>query len=50
MMKKGCFLINVSRGGLVDSDELMQGLESGQLGGVGMDVWENEADMVSGRC
>lgn len=45
MMKKGALLLNVSRGGLVDSDEMMHALESTQLGGVGLDVWENEADM-----
>jgi D-lactate dehydrogenase len=45
MMKKGALLLNVSRGGLVDSDEMMHALERAQLGGVGLDVWENEADM-----
>lgn len=41
-MKKGAILLNVSRGGLVDSEALMAGLENGQLGAVGMDVYENE--------
>lgn len=45
MMKQGCILLNVSRGGLVDSDEIMHGLESGQIGALGMDVWENEANI-----
>lgn len=44
-MKKGCILLNVSRGGLVENAALVSGLESRQLGGVGMDVYENE-----GRC
>lgn len=44
-MKKGCILLNVSRGGLVENAALVSGLESSQLGGVGMDVYENE-----GRC
>jgi hypothetical protein len=43
-MKHGAILLNVSRGGLVNSDELMAGLERGQLGGLGMDVWENECE------
>lgn len=46
MMKKGCILLNVSRGGLVDSDEVMSGLESGQIGALGMDVWENEGERL----
>lgn len=42
LMKQGAILLNVSRGGLVDSDELISGLERGQIGGIGLDVWENE--------
>eukprot|EP00878_Enallax_costatus_P017913 GHUV01018835.1.p1 GENE.GHUV01018835.1~~GHUV01018835.1.p1 ORF type:complete len:293 (+),score=47.53 GHUV01018835.1:318-1196(+) len=45
MSKKGCILLNVSRGGLIDSDEVMNGLESQQIGALGLDVWENEADL-----
>jgi hypothetical protein len=44
-MKPGTMLINVSRGGLVDSDALFEGLENGQLGGLGMDVYENEGTL-----
>ncbi len=44
-MKPGTMLINVSRGGLVDSDALFEGLETGQLGGLGMDVYENEGTL-----
>lgn len=44
MLKKGCVLLNVSRGGLIDSDEVMLGLESGQIGALGLDVWENEGE------
>lgn len=35
-------IINVSRGGLVDTDAVTEGLENGQIGGLGMDVYENE--------
>lgn len=43
-MKQGCFLINVSRGGLVDNDALIAALESGRLSGAGLDVIEGEPD------
>lgn len=46
MMKKGAILLNVSRGGLVDSQALYDGLENGQLGGLGMDVYENEGGLL----
>jgi D-lactate dehydrogenase len=42
-LKPGCILINVSRGGLVENAALTEGMESHQIGGVGMDVYENEA-------
>lgn len=50
MMKDGAILLNVSRGGLIDSDEVMAALERGKLGGVGLDVWENEAGATTGSA
>jgi D-lactate dehydrogenase len=47
MMKPGSILLNVSRGGLVDSQALYDGLENGQLGGLGMDVYENEGEALA---
>lgn len=41
-LKKGVILINTSRGGLVDTSALVAGLESGIIGGCGIDVYENE--------
>lgn len=41
-MKPGGLLINVSRGGLVENAALVSGMESGQLGGVGLDTYEGE--------
>jgi D-3-phosphoglycerate dehydrogenase len=42
MMKKGVRLINAARGGIFDVDALVEGLQSGRLGGVALDVFESE--------
>jgi D-lactate dehydrogenase len=42
LMKPGCVLLNVSRGGLIDTKALIQALKSGRLAGVGLDVYEEE--------
>jgi D-lactate dehydrogenase len=42
LMKKGVVLLNVSRGGLVDTGALILALKSGHVGGVGLDVYEEE--------
>ncbi len=41
-MKKGAMLINAGRGGLVDTQDAIDGLKSGQIGYFGMDVYEEE--------
>ena len=40
--KPGAVLINCGRGGLLDLDAALAALESGQLSGVGLDVFESE--------
>ncbi len=41
-MKDGVMIINTARGGLIDSRALITGIESGKIGGAGLDVVENE--------
>ena len=41
-MKQGVYLVNTSRGALIDTDALIDGLVAGKFGGVGLDVYEEE--------
>jgi D-lactate dehydrogenase len=44
-LKRGTLLINTSRGGLVDTEAAIDALKSGQLGGMAIDVYEQEAGL-----
>ena len=41
-MKKGAFVINTSRGQLIDTEALINGLKSGKIAAAGLDVYEEE--------
>ncbi len=43
-MKPGAMLINTSRGAVIDTKAVINGLKSGKIGSLGMDVYEEEAD------
>lgn len=42
LLKPGARLVNCARGGIYDEEALVRGLESGQLAGVALDVYEEE--------
>lgn len=42
LMKDGVYLVNTSRGGLIDTQALIDGLLQNKFGGVGLDVYEEE--------
>ncbi|HZR45930.1 MAG TPA: 2-hydroxyacid dehydrogenase [Candidatus Manganitrophaceae bacterium] len=44
-MKNGVMLINTGRGALVDTQAVIAGLKSGRIGMLGLDVYEEEADL-----
>ena len=44
-MKKGVFIINTSRGKLIDTQALIDGLKSGKVGAAGLDVYEEETSL-----
>jgi D-lactate dehydrogenase len=44
-MKEGVMLINTSRGGLIDTQAVIQGLKRGKIGFLGLDVYEEEAHL-----
>ncbi len=44
-MKDGVILVNTSRGALIDARAVIKGLKSGKVGGLAIDVYEEEGDL-----
>lgn len=44
-MKPGAMLVNTSRGALLDTASVIEGLKDGKIGSLGLDVYEEEADL-----
>ena len=44
-MRQGVMLINTSRGGLINTQDVTDALKSGRIGYLGLDVYEQEADL-----
>ena len=45
LLKKGVMLINTSRGAIIDTPAAITGLKDGTIGSLGIDVYEEEADL-----
>lgn len=44
-MQENVIIVNTSRGGLIDTTALIEGLKSKKIGGAGLDVYEEEGDV-----
>lgn len=44
-MKPGAMVINTSRGALIDTEAVIEGLKSQKIGSLGLDVYEQESDL-----
>jgi D-specific alpha-keto acid dehydrogenase len=49
-MKDGAVIVNTGRGGLLDTEALLSGLERGRLGGAALDVLEGEEGIFYADC
>jgi glyoxylate reductase len=42
LIRKDAYIVNTARGEVIDEDTLIKLLEAGEIGGAGLDVFENE--------
>lgn len=49
-LRNGAYVINTGRGALIDTESLLQALESGRLGGAALDVVEGEEGLFYADC
>jgi len=45
LMKQGVMIVNTSRGGLINTEDMIAGLKSGKIGSVAIDVYEEEGNV-----
>lgn len=45
LLRPHVYVINASRGGILDEDALVEALENGRLAGAGLDVWRHEPEI-----
>ncbi len=46
-VKGGCIFVNIARGEMSPHEVLLENLRTGKLGGVGLDVFDNESELVT---
>jgi len=45
LMREGVFIVNTSRGALIDTEAAIAAIKSGTIGGLALDVYEEESDL-----
>lgn len=45
LMQDGVFIVNTSRGALIDTEAAIAGIKSGRIGGLALDVYEEESEL-----